>query len=105
MNADGTVEAVLTDIKALIVAHFGETFTMEDIQVDVDVFEGGEPLVVHRSFDSIDLLEVVAVVEEHFDVPLASVVSGDEPLTLATIARHIARTATPQRRRDGARPG
>jgi hypothetical protein len=42
MNADETVEAVLADIKALIVAHFGDTFTAEDIQVEADVFEGGE---------------------------------------------------------------
>lgn len=85
-----TTEVVIAEIRTLVAAHFGDTFAPEDIRVDADVFEGGEPLVAGRSFDSLDLVEVLALIEEHFDVELATVLSGDQPLTLATVASDIA---------------
>jgi acyl carrier protein len=80
---------VLEQIKDEIAELFGDAFLPGDIRVDVDVFEGGEPLVAGQQLDSMDLVQIIAVLEERFDVSLATSLSGAEPLTLSDVARHI----------------
>jgi len=89
-DEDTPYERVLAAVKDEIVALFGFSFPAEAIRVDVDVFESGEPLVDDRPLDSMDLVQTVAVLEDRFDVSLAPLLTGDDPLTLASVARHIA---------------
>lgn len=92
--ADPEVADVLDQMKEEIAGVFGEAFPPTAIRVDVDVFEGSEPLVAGRELDSLDLLQVIEVLERHFGVALATILTGDEPLTLVTVARRIAEAAS-----------
>lgn len=85
-----SAEQVLEEIRQELVALLGGGVTSEAIRVDVDVFQGGEPLVAGRWLDSLDMVQVLAALEERFGIRLAEALAGDEPLTLATIARHVA---------------
>lgn len=89
---------VLAEIRQELVDLLGDGVTPEAIRVDVDVFEGGEPLVAGRWLDSMDLVQVMAALEDRFGVRLAEVLAGDEPMTVTNVARHIARAL------DGTRP-
>lgn len=84
---------VLAQVKDEVVAGFGHAFPADAIRVDVDVFADDEPLVAGRHLDSMDLVQVIAVLEERFDLSLAASMTGDEPITLANVARRIAGTA------------
>lgn len=89
---------ILEEIRQELVAVLGDGVTPEAIRVDVDVFEGSAPLVAGRWLDSMDLVQVMAAIEDRFGVRLAEVLSGDAPMTLTTIAHHIAAAL------DGAHP-
>jgi acyl carrier protein len=84
------VDQVLDRMRRELAATFGDTFSPDTIRVDVDILEGEEPLVPGRRLDSLDLVEAVSVIETSFDVSLADVLAGDEPMTLQDVARHIA---------------
>jgi acyl carrier protein len=85
-------EQVLEAIRLELVALLGDGLTIEAVRVDVDVFEGNEALITGRWLDSMDLVQVMATLEDRFGVNLAVILSGDEPMTLTNIARHIARS-------------
>jgi acyl carrier protein len=85
--------SVVEVIKDEIVALFDRSFSASSIRVDVDVFEAAEPLIGSRALDSMDLVQIIAVIEERFDVSLAAVLTGDEPMTLINVARHIVVTS------------
>ena len=82
---------VLVQIVEEIVELFGHAFSSSEVRVDVDVFEGGEPLVSGRQLDSMDLVQIIAVLEERFDVSLAAALTNDEPLTLVSLASQISK--------------
>jgi hypothetical protein len=90
MTDDDATARVLEDIKRELVALLGGGFDPGIVRVDVDVFEGAEPLIPGRWLDSMGLVEVIAALEDRFGVPLATVLTGDEPMTLSNVARHIA---------------
>jgi hypothetical protein len=84
------VQQILDEMCEELVSAFGDTFAAGSIRTDVDVFEDGEPLVEGRRLDSMDLVRAIAAVEARFDVSLASILGGDEPMTLHNVARHVA---------------
>jgi acyl carrier protein len=90
LNGDDATTRVLEDIKHELVALLGGDLDPGTIRVDVDVFEGTEPLIAGRWLDSMGLVQVIAALEDRFGVRLAAVLTGDEPMTLANVARHIA---------------
>ena len=87
---DRATAQVLEEIKHQLVDLLGDGLDPGAIWVDVDVFAGDEPVVADRWLDSMDLVQIMAALEERFDVRLATVLTGDEPLTLANVARYIA---------------
>jgi acyl carrier protein len=90
-GSDGTaIDRLLRDIVEQIVALFDSTFPAGAVRVDVDVFEGSEALVAGVALDSMDLVRTIAVLEDRYGVPLADLLSGDEPLTLVAVARYVA---------------
>lgn len=82
--------AVLDQMRNEIAALFDDSFPPAAIRTDVDVLESDEPLVTGRELDSLDLVQVMAMLERRFDVALATLLDGDEPLTLTQVARRIA---------------
>lgn len=93
VEAAETAQRVLDTIRIELAALLGDDVTVEAVRVDVDVFEGREPLVAGRWLDSMDLVQVIAALEARFDVDLAAILTGDEPATLRDIAGRIARSA------------
>lgn len=89
-DASAAAERVLGEILHAVVELFGSTFVAEEVRVDADVFDGADELVTGRPLDSMDLVQTMAVIEDLFDVSLAPLLTGDEPLTLRAIARHVA---------------
>jgi len=85
-----TTESVLAEITGQLVATLGGSVEAAEVRVDVDLFEGSEPLVADLWLDSMDVVALVAVLEDRFDVDLAGVLPADEPTTLAVMARCIA---------------
>jgi len=88
------VDRVLDQIREAVVELYGFTFDADDIRVDANVFEGTEELVAGRPLDSMDLVQTMAVIEELFDVPLAPLLTGDDPLSLVVVARYLAESVT-----------
>ena len=86
----GSAHAVLEEITRALADLFGGSCDPGDVQVDVDLFEGAEPLVGDRWLDSMDVVQLVAVLEARFGVDLAEILTGDEPMTLAAVAECIA---------------
>jgi acyl carrier protein len=89
-EAAPTTESVLEEITRELVATLGGSFEAADVRVDVDLFASAEPLVADVWLDSMDVVALVGVLEDRFGVDLAEVLSGDEPATLAVLARCIA---------------
>jgi acyl carrier protein len=85
-----TTESVLDEITRELAATLGRSLAPGDVRVDVDLFEGREPPVADLWLDSMDVIRLVAVLEDRFGVDLAEVLTGDEPATLAVMARCIA---------------
>lgn len=91
LGRDDAVARVLAEIEREIVAVFGGGLDPVAIRADVDVF-GTEQVIEGRWLDSMGLVQLIAAVEDHFGVRLAALITGDEPVTLTTVARHIARS-------------
>jgi len=89
-EAVASPQAVLDEITRELAALVGGSFRPEDVRVDVDLFEGAEPLVGDRWLDSMDVVQLVAVLEARFGVDLAEILTGDELMTLAAVAECIA---------------
>jgi acyl carrier protein len=83
-------EAVLEEITRELAALVGGSFGPRDVRVEVDLFEGAEPLVGDHWLDSMDVVQLVAVLEDRFGVDLAEILTGDEPMTLVAVAEWIA---------------
>jgi acyl carrier protein len=86
----GATAQVLEEIRHELVDLLGDGLDPDAIRVDVDVFAGDEPVIADRWLDSMDLVQIMAALEDRFDVRLATVLTGDDPLTLANVARYIA---------------
>jgi hypothetical protein len=81
------VAGVIDEIRADVATMFDGTVAPADIRDDLDVFEHCEHLIEGRRLDSLDVVEIVAAVEDRYGISLADG-RGAEPgaLTLAYIA-------------------
>jgi acyl carrier protein len=72
-----------------MVAVLGGAIPADDVSLDADVFDPTVELVAGRVLDSIDVVEIVAALEERFGVSLDDIGESVDTVTLRVIADHL----------------
>lgn len=94
----GAPASLLAEMKAVIAAVFEEEVAPEAIRDDVDVVDDSEHLIIGRRLDSLDVVQIVAAIEERYGVNLADSLDAEGDLTLAAIGDRIAAGSSDGRR-------